>query len=68
MTSQEDFRNMIDRHMEAGTCYLCGEPVLDGQAHHGATGSHWNCYEAEKMKFEEACEKLDKIKLKELFK
>lgn len=42
----ESFRDMIARHRDANTCYLCDKPVVAGQAHHGATGAHWDCSEA----------------------
>lgn len=40
---KEEFRELIDRHIDAGTCYLCGKPVADGEPRHSVTGSHWDC-------------------------
>lgn len=34
-----------EEHIEAGTCFVCKQPVLDGQARHGQYGSHWSCSE-----------------------
>lgn len=38
-------REDIQRHREAGTCFLCSQPVVDGQPVHGPTGAHWDCSE-----------------------
>lgn len=40
-----DHRQNIHHHKDAGTCYLCGKEVLDGQPRHGGTGAHWACAE-----------------------
>lgn len=37
-------RAAIAAHRDAGTCHLCEKPVVDGEAHHGATGAHWDCH------------------------
>lgn len=56
---QEKFRALLDAHYEAGTCYICGLPVVAGQAHNGATGAHWDCSRTEDVKAKEAAAKLD---------
>lgn len=38
-------REELQKHRDAGTCFICGKPVLDGQPRHGATGAHWACTE-----------------------
>jgi len=57
--TREEFRALLDAHQEAGTCYLCGLPVIAGQAHHGATGAHWDCTRADNKKTDEAFAKVD---------
>jgi hypothetical protein len=39
-----DFKSMLRAHKEAGTCYLCKLPVLDGEERHGSLGCHWACH------------------------
>jgi hypothetical protein len=34
----------IDKCIDAGTCYICDQPVTDGAALHGPTGAHWECH------------------------
>lgn len=43
LNSVSDIRAKIATHRDAGTCYLCEKPVVAGEAHHGATGAHWDC-------------------------
>lgn len=40
------FGKTIAEHVDAGTCWLCGQPVDRGQGYHGATGAHWICSKA----------------------
>jgi len=35
--------NAIYKHMDAGTCYVCGKPVATGSAIYGLTGAHYDC-------------------------
>jgi hypothetical protein len=42
---EESFREKIQRHRDAETCYLCGNHVEDGTPIHGLTGAHWSCVE-----------------------
>lgn len=30
---------------DRGICWLCHQPVLEGQARHGSNGGHWECNE-----------------------
>ena len=46
-TSDFSFREKIQAHRDAGTCYICGKPVIAGEEHHGSTGAHWACHKAE---------------------
>lgn len=41
---KDDFKAMLAAHREAGTCYLCKLPVIEGQERHGALGCHWECH------------------------
>jgi hypothetical protein len=59
--SVESFRERLARHQAAGTCYLCGEAVVDGQARHGATDAHWDCTRNENKKLEAAWAKVGGI-------
>lgn len=56
-----DFRDLIEKHKDEGTCLLCGKPVEDGQAVHGLTGAHYECYEAQMAKAEYSFFKLDTL-------
>lgn len=47
MSTSNSFRENIQAHRDAGTCYICGKPVAAGESHHGATGAHWVCHKAE---------------------
>lgn len=47
MGTSNSFRENIQAHRDAGTCYICGKPVAEGESHHGATGAHWGCHKAE---------------------
>lgn len=59
--SYESFGDMVDRHMQAGTCYLCGKKVHPGvEPLHGLTGAHWDCHEKEVDDFHVAEEKAEK--------
>lgn len=40
---REASRELIDRHIAAGTCLACGEAVKDGDAIYTITGEHWDC-------------------------
>ncbi len=53
--------NGIYKHMDAGTCYVCGKPVKTGSAIYGLTGAHYDCevgtgraYEAAVIRIEDA--------------
>lgn len=61
--SRDDFRAFIAWHREKDICYICEKPVVSGQAHHGATGAHWSCHDAEDKKAEEAFAKVGGLKL-----
>jgi len=40
---REEFQQMIAGHIAAGTCYLCNQPVAEGERRHGVTGAHCDC-------------------------
>lgn len=58
MGRRDDYREKINRHIDAGTCHVCGLPVVDGQARNGLSGAHWACEEAGEANFEKALNKL----------
>lgn len=60
--SREDHRAFRAWHCENGTCYICEQPVVNGQARHGATGAHWICHAAEEQKTQEAFARVGGIK------
>lgn len=45
VVQRNERRNRVDAHFNAGTCYICEQPVLDGVALHGPTGAHWECHQ-----------------------
>lgn len=55
----KDFRAVIAAHRDSGTCYICGKPVVDGEAYHGATGAHWDCHAANETTSKQAVERGD---------
>jgi len=38
-------REKIATHIEANTCYICEQAVVDGSPIHGPTGAHWECHQ-----------------------
>lgn len=46
------FRDEINAHIDAGTCWLCKKPVIPFTDKHGATGAHWDCTEKLTKEFE----------------
>lgn len=40
----ETTAEMYYRHREAGTCFICLKPVVDGDARHGLSGAHYDCH------------------------
>lgn len=38
-----DFKRLIAHHIQAGTCYLCQQPVTQDERRHGITGAHCDC-------------------------
>lgn len=59
MWTVNEFREMIDQHIDAGTCYVCKKPALAEQGLHGALGAHWSCVKKEEEAYEQAVEKID---------
>lgn len=56
----ENYRDMIERHKDAGTCHLCGKVVPDGGEIHGLSGAHWACHKKqEALTSPEAFDALD---------
>lgn len=43
MSDRQAYREKIDKHLAAGTCHICGKPVVSGTPIHGLTGAHWRC-------------------------
>ncbi|MPQ69227.1 hypothetical protein [Pseudomonas sp. MWU12-2323] len=44
IAQREARRANIEAHIDAGTCHICGKPVVNGAAIHGPTGAHWDCH------------------------
>jgi hypothetical protein len=40
------FRQLVARHINSGTCYLCKQMIAQGEPRHGVTGAHWECANA----------------------
>ena len=56
---RDEFRALIDKHMDAGTCYVCGKAANPSEGLHGITGAHWDCTQAEARKTDDAIAKAD---------
>lgn len=46
VAERDEWRANIHRHMDRGTCYLCGKVADPSKGLHGATGAHWACSQA----------------------